>query len=32
MKQIEESEVAKAIWILNLDKVPGPDDFTMHFY
>jgi hypothetical protein len=32
MKKIEEFEVAKAIWSLDMNKAPGPNSFTIHFY
>jgi len=32
MKKIEEFEVAKEIWSLDMNKAPGPDSFTIHFY
>jgi hypothetical protein len=31
-QQIEEEEILKAINQFHLDKAPGPDGFTLHFY
>lgn len=31
-KEIDEEEVRKTIWALQLDKAPGPDGFRICFY
>jgi len=32
VKEIEEEEIKRMIWAMNLDKAPGPDGFPICFY
>lgn len=31
-RPFEEEEVKKVVWMMDGDKAPGPDDFTLAFY
>eukprot|EP00253_Pinus_taeda_P026917 PITA_26917 len=31
-KPVSEEEIIKIIWLMDSDKAPGPDGFTIHFY
>ena len=32
MKPFSEKEIVEVIWAMELDKAPGPDGFSIHFY